>query len=320
MAATRKTSWFADFSNTFRQSIYSPPFYAVAVQQKTGQALGFFMKLAVVLTLISLVGAGSFWLGMVQFERNLPDLVTKLSNNFPVELTITIKGGQASTNVTEPYFIPNDDINTQDSKLKHWVVIDTKTPYSSEQFKQYSSFAWLTKDTLFYYGNYSESSDSSGNTSSSLGEIRAMPLSDVSDMTIDRAKVHGWLAMFEPWVRVLTPVFALFVVGLVYVAVLFNLVYLFILACLVWVVGKCFKKNFNYGASYRVGLYAASLPFLLSGLANACRVHVPPFSVTILALIIVVANLQGWKSTELGFIQLGARRRGPVQRTVRRKA
>jgi hypothetical protein len=320
MAATRKISWFTDVYNTFRQSIYSPPFYAAAVKQKTGQALGFFMKFAVVLTLISLVGAGSFWLGIFQFERNLPDLVTQLSNNFPADLILTIKGGHASTNVTEPYFIPKDDIKDSAPNFQHWIVIDTKTPYSSEQFANYKSFAWLTSDTLFYYSQYNSKAETGAKTVPS--EIRAMPLSDVSDMVIDRSKVHGWLTMFEPWVRVLTPVFALFVVGLIYVAVLFKLVYLFFLACLVWLVGRIMKKNFDYGASYRVGMYAASLPFLLSELANAVRLHAPTFSVTVLALLIVALNLLGGsKAAELGFIRLGAkRRRMAVRRTVRRKA
>ena len=198
-------------------------------------------------------------------------------------------------------------------------MIDTKTPYSSEQFASYKSLAWLTSDTLFYYSQSSSSSESGSKPVPS--GIRAMPLSDVSDMVIDRGKVHGWLTMFEPWVRWLTPVFVLLVIGGVYLAVLGKLIYLCFLAVLVWIVGKLLKKGFDYGASYRIGLYAASLGFLLSGLANAAKLHVPAFSVTVLSLVIVVVNLmQGSNQAELGFVRLGARHRRTVGRSGRRKA
>jgi len=255
--------------------------------------MSYFLKLAMVLAVFLAIESGSFLIGIVKFERNLPQLVDNLADNFPADLDVTIKAGHASVNVPEPYFVPVQPLNSSDlPNLKHYLVIDTKTPYSSDQFQKYQSYAWLTKDTLFYYGNYSSSTTSSG-TTSSVNDVRAMPLSDFSDMSINREWVWGILTKIEPWVRWLTPEFAALVLVGLYVAVLAKLIYLAVLALAVWLIGAMMRKGYTYGAAYRVGLYAASLGFVLSGLAGALRLPVPTFSVSILTLVIVLVNLVG---------------------------
>jgi len=255
--------------------------------------MSYFLKFAVVLTVLLAIQSSSFLVGIVSFERNLPQLVNQLSDNFPAELTVTIKGGHASVNVPQPYFIPVTPVSHEGTpNLKHYLVIDTQTPYSSDQFTKYQSYAWLTKDTLFYYGNYSQMTDGRGDSAAgSVGDIRAVPLSNVSDMTINRDWVRGVLAKFEPWVRWLTPEFAALVLVFLYLIVLTKLIYLSLLAVGVWLIGALMRKGYTYGISYRVGLYAASLGFLLSEVAGAVRLHVPEFSVTALILFIVLVNL-----------------------------
>jgi len=292
MVTKKPSSRLRDFLDTFVNSIYSPSFYATVPLQSTSTATSYFLKLAVVLTVFLMLGSTDFLFGIVKFERNLPAVVTSLANNFPAELTITVKDGRASVNVLQPYFIPARP-GVGNSAVKHYLVIDTKTPFSPERFSTYQSFAWLTRDTLFYYGNY-PSQPTLGRSHVTVSDIRALPLSNLSDMTIDRRFVHRWLAMFEPWVRWLTPEFAALLITSMYVVVLSKLIYVFILAALVWVVAAVMRKNLDYMASYRSGLYAASLGFVLSGLAHIFKLPVPIFSVTLVSLLIVVVNLLRW--------------------------
>jgi hypothetical protein len=68
-------------------------------------------------------------------------------------------------------------------------------------------------------------------------------------------------------------------------------VYLFLLALLVWLVASLFKLRYDYGAAYRVALYAASPVFVLSALLGLVQYHFPTFTATGIALVIVIVNL-----------------------------
>lgn len=112
------------------------------------------------------------------------DLETKaisiIKEIYPAELTIEIKDGYASTNVTEPYFITvkKDFIDTMvDSSAKdlttegsmRLLAIDTKA--KAEDLEQYQSLALLTQTSIVYYDDE---------------EIKIFPIRDVDDITISQ--------------------------------------------------------------------------------------------------------------------------------------
>jgi hypothetical protein len=277
------------FGATLLRSSYDPAIYARAIKAKNSSVVGFFCLVAVVLTALAVGAAWSLLVSLVQFEANAPKYLDQIVKTYPAELSVVIKGGRASTNVAEPYFIAIPGDSAKDfGGLSHLIVIDTKTPYSSTQFNAYHAAAWLTSDSLFYYGQYSSSVSSGG---PELSQIKAMALSEIPDMTIDQAYVRGVLEKFLPWVRALAPVLALVLVGFIYVGMLFKLVYFFVLAGLIWLVTKLARPALTYGQSYRVGVYAAVGPMIAAGVLGVFQVHLPLFSMTLIILVVAVLNL-----------------------------
>lgn len=277
---------FRKFGLTLAQTVNSPSFYVALPAQPKKLAFRFFFKVALLLTALLVIGAFGGIVALINFERNAPQYMSDLGNNFPAGLVVTIKGGHATSNQVEPYRIPTPTDANKDPQFTNLVVLDTKTPFSSRQLAEYDTYAWLGSDTLYYYGRYDQIN---GKTTAS--DVRALPLANVPDTVIDRAYIDGWLKKLEPWARGLAPVFALLVVGLMYVAVLFKLVYLLVLALLVWPLSHILRHGLKYGQAYVTGLYAASVPFIISSLADLIHHPLPNFGVTVLALVVVTVNL-----------------------------
>src|SRR2546425_3264229 len=96
---------------------------------------------------------------------------------------ITIKHGEASTDVTTPYFIKGDD-------GKPVVIIDMTGEYQS--LDNTPAYILLTKTKVFARNER---------------ETRIYDLSNVGSFELDRTRVEGWLQMTKRWlVLVIFPV------------------------------------------------------------------------------------------------------------------
>jgi hypothetical protein len=139
---------------------------------------------------------GAFLVIGVPYMSHRDQINTTIENIlyfYPEELVVTIQDGKASTNVPEPYFIKfNDVIPTEnwnssfkegfeegvamdaDANLEEFnlLVIDTKTPFSAEQFKDYHALVWLTEDAVY--------------TLSENDRTESTPLADSDDMIINK--------------------------------------------------------------------------------------------------------------------------------------
>ncbi len=107
-------------------------------------------------------------------------ILTVVDEVYPQELEIKIKNGQASTNVTEPYYISirqetlenlfslkEGDENTK-SKVR-LLAIDTKG--KADEFERYQSLALLTESSIVYYNDE---------------KVNIYPLREIGDLTINK--------------------------------------------------------------------------------------------------------------------------------------
>lgn len=260
---------------TIKDSIYSPRFYGSLAKQSFASSFGYFFLLALIITILSSIVP--IWTVATAGQKEISSLAKNLSNAFPMQLEVKLTHGIVSTNAQEPYSIPMPQNNSSNLQ-KNLLVIDTKTPYSSEQFNQYDTLAWLTKDALFIQN------DTNG--------IRTIDLSKMSDVTINRATVDSFMTKAAPFIALFAPVVILFVLVGLYIFYIFHLVYLFFLALLIWVLLKFMDKKTTYLQSYKIGLYAITLPFFLEALR--AFIHIPNvvFLSTLIALIVVFVNMK----------------------------
>ncbi len=266
-----------NFIKKIGQSIYSPQFYSQIAQKSLGSALGYFFLFCLILTIIQ-VSILFFTLNFAHFQPTLETEFAKIVSLYPSELVVTITKGTVSTNVKEPYVISVPG----DIAPENIITIDTKTPFSAAQYRDYQTPIWVTKNAIFYTSN---------------NELKTVDLSKVSDFRLDQATVTTFAGKVTPWLKFVMPVVLFIMFIALYIANIFRLVYLFFLALLIMLATKLMKKSLSYSGAYKVGVYAMTLAFFVDSLAPLFRTVNIPFLFTLVSLIIVIVNFYSLPAT-----------------------
>ena len=264
-----------NFLKKIISSIYSPAFYGEIVKTKFTSALGYFLLLILLATVVQAIGLIKPVL--VDLPKQAKTFVDEALVLYPSELEIKIKSGVVTTNVKEPYTIKDNDGTPL-------VVIDTKTPYTSAKFNELDTFCWVTSDTAFC-----------GDSDKGPTKIRAVDLSQFPDTTVNKSLVESLTNQSLPYLKYLGPVIIVFGLLGFYFASSFRLLYLLIFALLILLVAKILKKKLSYGQSYKVGLYAMTLGIIVDVFKTYLGFAGFPFMFTLITLLVVVINLKSAK-------------------------
>jgi len=256
---------------SIKASIYSPAYYRDLLAKPFSYSLKYYLKFALIVSFVMTVVLSARIIPVVNdFLGNLDSNVGKY---YPAELIMTIKNGELSTNVKEPYF------------MEDFLVIDTKTPFSAEQFAKYGDRVWLTKNEIIV-------------PKGSSGGLQIQPLKDIPDFVVTKDKVGSWLAIigskagFVPYLLV----FAIFVLSFLVFG--WRMLYLLIFSLAIWLLAKILGFDIKgYGGAYRVGLHAMTVPILLHSLLFVVtgRADLFAFDFTIVMLVIASLNLVATK-------------------------
>lgn len=271
-----------------RDSIYNPPFYKSIPQARLESALSYFFLLILVLSVIQTVFL-AFPITKTVTQLTNKDL-PKAVSSFPQDLQVKIKEGKASTNVKEPYSIPLPK-STQ-ANFKNFIVLDTTTPYSEDSFKKYDTFALLTRDSLYYRADKNQ-------------PVKNINISNVKDLTIDRASLTALLNKYSPLAKWATPLIIIAIGFLLFLFYILRLVYAIFLGLAILLVSRIIQpslqtetsaRGLTFGQSYKVAIYAMTLGLLvevvLSIASPLVGVRGFPFMVTILSVIVFVVNFK----------------------------
>lgn len=274
------------FWDKFKNSIYGPEFYKGLKAKPLSFSFKYFYALALILAAIGTLQVSSRIIpGMAAF---LTGISSGIVDNYPSELTITIKDGQASSNVAEPYFIKMPDSVRSEKSANvpnpaNLIVIDTKNQFTEENFAKYDTVALLTKTSVAFR------KDNGGIEIYSLGKI--------PNWTIDKTSIASFMGKVQPFIKFVAPLLvAAIFIGLM-IAFSAQLIYLLFAALLIWIVVKVKKLPLGYKRSYQVGLHAITLPLLLGVVSNIFSMQNPiPFFSTILLVAVAFINFEPKKN------------------------
>ena len=215
----------------------------------------------------------------------------KVGTYYPNDLVITIKDHKASINKPEPYVVslPVDWANKTASTMPsentkgdydNVLVVDTKNEFSLDKYNSYKTFAWLTKDSVVI-------TDNKG--------IRVMPLSNVTDLVLDKTKVNDFVTLGTSFFAKLVYLLPLALLLVVYLALIGKLVYLLFGALIIWIISKVKGWGLNYGKSYQIGLHAITLPIIINALVGVLGIifgfSLPPSAFSAIFVVVVLVNL-----------------------------
>lgn len=279
------------FLQSVGKSIYSPEFYKELFGRPFSFSLKYFYSLAAVLAIVL---AAIFSFKIIPIAQSFfQSIGPEVLNYYPAELVITIKNGQASTNVKEPYFlkmpqgfIPKEGkykYNLEEieprTDLENLLVIDTATPFTLEGFHNYKTAVLLMRDNVAYY--------------SDKGEIKIQSLKGVPDITINKSLVSGLVGKISSLLIFVGPLIAIGTFLIAMIVLSFELVYLLFGAFLIWGLMKIRKISGGYPKAYQIGIHAMTLPIFLNIIIF---LFVPdfrvPFFFTIAMLVGGLVNLR----------------------------
>lgn len=265
-----------------KNSIYSPEFYRDLLGRPLSFSIKYFYSLALILALIATVIIS--WNLIPLAQSFLAGIGPQVLDYYPEELVITIKNGEASTNVREPYFLKlPEGLTVNDSKyvvenpegetdLENFLVIDTATTFTVEGFRSYKTAVLLMKDSAAYYGD--------------SGEIRIQPIKGFPDTTVNKSLISTFIGKVEPFLAFAAPLIVIGAFLMAMVVLSFKLVYLLLGAFLVWSIAGIRKIKMGYGKAYQLGIHAMTLGILLNALTY---VFIPTFSVPFFFTIVMCA-------------------------------
>ncbi|MBU6390494.1 DUF1189 family protein [Patescibacteria group bacterium] len=261
-----------NFWSTIKNSIYNPLFYAELSSYPIRRSLRYFF---------TLIAALAFLLAFV-FGAEISQIfsaarMAALSALYPRQLVIQGADGAISANISQPYFIKIAS-STYSGGRANIAVIDTTRDFSLNLFNQYNSTFWLGRDFFA--------------VAKDRNQTQVTDLGRVPDFYVDQTRVAGlanWIAGHHLAFSFI--VFILFLVAFI-VFFAFKLVWLIVMAFLVWSVARLKHAKFSYGHSYQIALHAATLPLILQTLFLFGGILSPfPFCYSLILLLVVFVNV-----------------------------
>ena len=269
---------------TIRASIYSPAFYRSLPGRKLSFSLKYFYSLGVALAIV--FAATTSFRALPLITQFLDQAGQTLVVNFPDELAVTIKNGEASTNVAEPYVLPlPDELKTEVEKNgkrapANLLVINTASQASVESWTAHDTFILITKRNIV-------AGEEPG------GRVQIEWLSDLPDVTIDRTFVQGLSGDLQAVGRWLAPLVVFGTWFLFLVLWTLTLAYLLFGAVLAWLIARVRKMPISYGGAYRMALHAwTPVALLLLVISGGFPGSETPFIPTLLLIVALVANIR----------------------------
>jgi hypothetical protein len=174
---------------------------------------------------------------------------TFVTQYYPAGLELNIVNGEVTTNMPEPYSVPNTD--PKNPTPQNFVVIDTQTQDPIAALQQYHTMLLVTKTALV-----TQKSDD--------GELRIIPLKNIKEFHLTQAATLGYLHKAVPFIVIAAVAFLVLIpVIMGFFGTLYYLLLLLVLALLTWLAAKLRKIAMGYQKAYVLSGYLLTLPILV---------------------------------------------------------
>ena len=277
------------FFKEIGNSVYNPQFYGNLAGMPKSFSWSYFFKLCFTVSVIfSIIGTLMILPGILAISNG--KLFTKIIQEFPAELTVTINKGVVSTNVVEPYAVQiSDEIKTLSghkntdksvSNANNFVVIDTASDPTISEFEKYETVVLITKNRIFVKDE-------------SKGKVSIQSLEKFPDASVNRETITSVWNKISPFLWILTPLFmaGIFLAG-VFGFMGYHLSSLLIIALIIFIIIRLSKRRGSYFEMYRVGLHAITPSVVGNLILWPFGVSIPWLAYFLVVLLTVFLNLR----------------------------
>lgn len=233
-----------------KNSIFNKEYYNnVVLNESFKSSLKYLAKLSLVIALLGIIIFSFF---IPKITKEIKKEVSSFSLNYPEDLVVSVKNGEATINRTETFtvkmpasFIESDDYKSL--KIDNILTINTVEPFSLEKFREYSTLSLLTKKELIVM-------------QTERGDVNILPLANLGDVEINKTLVLEKEILINkilPWIMALMlPIgYMIIFIGLFMGTIIINFFY----AVIVWALLKIKGIHLSYIRSYQVSIHAITV-------------------------------------------------------------
>lgn len=265
-------NYFRTFFYVWRNSFSKASYYNDVIKAPFSFSLKYFIFFYFLLSfVVALFLSFKILIPMNDFLKRFPKIINKV---YPDGLEVQIRNGVVSTNVPEPYFISVDRLERgfeeledevegiKSDEIKNILVIDTSA--SLDDLKRYQTYVLLTRNYLTYYKDD--------------GRIETVSLDEVKNFTLNHNVIRGQLNRFLPWLNFIPVLLLPFLfVGSLLFFTFGQLLYLLIIALVLFLGAKLISFPLSYLKAYQIDLHLATIitPFFLILSAFKFQVQFP---------------------------------------------
>lgn len=243
------------FFYVFKNSASRPAYYQDVLKAPFSFSLKYFLFFFFILGFLTSATLSFFLVQKVQPYIN--KIKIEAPNFYPADLVITIKDGQTSTNVVEPFFVPLKpelfppelEKAIKQQPVQNILVIDTSV--EPTEIKKYQTFVLLTKESVAFIGDQNE--------------IRIQSLEEVKDFTLNREIVETAWQEVVPYFGWIVPAIIVFLfLALPAIIIIGKFIYLAVFSCFSWIIARIMKlEKVNYSKALQINLQAITLPTIV---------------------------------------------------------
>jgi hypothetical protein len=281
---------FITFSYVFRKSLFSLSYYRDVLKSRFKFSIKYFLAFSFLLGFLSILSISLSILPQVNIF--LERFKNRAYTVYPSDLVITLKNGELSTNVTEPFHIPfpyelfsQNVPSISDQQQTYLMTIDTKA--NAQDFTKSQSLILVTHDKYVF-------------ASENTNGIHEESLKNLGDMTIDKKFFDQKLNSLLPLLKY-ADAFLITIILITFIIIIpiIRLASLFIYTLILLIPAKIMGLNIKFTKLYQIGLHSLTLPLILQMALFAFAVNptIPFFGSIVFLLynLVILAELNKTK-------------------------
>ena len=277
-----------------KSTIYNVSFYNSIKSEKLSKVFKYYAKLSLLISAFGFVLSILFLVPLAYSAIGL--FKSEFIKAYPAGLEVSIQKGVIGTNLSttsEPLVVPlpqtlideslkNQSDNNLFKDVKNLLILDTKSTSTPtiDSFKSSNTIALVTSK---YFVTYDKN-----------GGVTFNDVSKYPDFTLNQ-KLIDKVFDYAKYLPLVVP-FAIFF--LMFSFVIFELFFLVIPAIIFFVISIIIKNKLSFAESYKICIYASTLPVILSAPTFFIPMRIP-FLFTFLVLLIALINTKQNHSEEI---------------------
>ena len=270
--------------NWIKEIIYRPAFFvdqAFTLKQGLKFYAGLIALFVMALSLIALPGTVRFVHEVL--SEHWDRQVSIISELYPGELVLSVRQGQVSTNMVEPYAIPLPlEWRTSEFAVpENLLVIDTTKRIETDDFNREDTWFIIGADQVGFY-NYEKNEYRINDVKQSLGDTSLTIHADEYTQFVTKGAHYLRIVLLVGVALLPFLLYALFFVG--------YLLYMVVGAILVMITARFRGYTIGYGRAYLSGLYLLSMSLSYLVLLSLFHVQAMPLGFTLLLFVATLLN------------------------------